>query len=110
MKVRLSEDQVKGSDAPKLLAAILGKEWDDVWRPACDKEFETLLKVRTVQPWRPPKISFGFVSCLGNLDLIRSSQRLCADSASMISLAEAFSVNHKRVKRFIVRINFMIEQ
>jgi hypothetical protein len=32
------------------------------------------------------------------------------DSASMIALAEAFSGNHKRVKHYMVRINFLIEQ
>jgi hypothetical protein len=33
-----------------------------------------------------------------------------ADNASMISLAEDFSGNHKRVKHFLTRVNFMIEQ
>jgi hypothetical protein len=32
------------------------------------------------------------------------------DSASMIALAEAFNGNHKRVKYYMVRINFLIEQ
>lgn len=33
-----------------------------------------------------------------------------ADSASMITLAEDYSGNHKRVKHYITRINFLIEQ
>jgi hypothetical protein len=33
-----------------------------------------------------------------------------SDSASMISLAEDYSGNHKRVKHFLTRVNFMIEQ
>lgn len=33
-----------------------------------------------------------------------------ADNASMIHLAEDFSGNHKRVKHYITRINFMIDQ
>ena len=33
-----------------------------------------------------------------------------ADNASMITLAEAYSGNHKRVKHYLVRINYMIEQ
>ena len=33
-----------------------------------------------------------------------------ADNASMITLAKDFSGNHKRVKHYMTRINFMIEQ
>ncbi len=33
-----------------------------------------------------------------------------ADNASMITLATDFSGNHKRVKHYITRINFLIEQ
>jgi hypothetical protein len=33
-----------------------------------------------------------------------------ADNASMITLAQDFSGNHKRVKHYMTRINFMIEQ
>jgi hypothetical protein len=33
-----------------------------------------------------------------------------SDSASMITLASAYSGNHKRVKHYMTRVNFMIEQ
>jgi hypothetical protein len=33
-----------------------------------------------------------------------------ADNASMITLAEDYSGNHKRVKHFLTRVNFLIEQ
>jgi hypothetical protein len=33
-----------------------------------------------------------------------------ADNASMITLAEDYSGNHKRVKHYLTRVNFMIEQ
>ena len=33
-----------------------------------------------------------------------------SDSASMIALAEDYSGNHKRVKHFLTRVNFMMEQ
>ena len=32
------------------------------------------------------------------------------DNASMITLASEYSGNHKRVKHFLVRLNFLIEQ
>jgi hypothetical protein len=32
------------------------------------------------------------------------------DNASMITLANDYSGNHKRVKHYLTRINFMIEQ
>lgn len=35
---------------------------------------------------------------------------LLSDSKSMIQLAEDYSGNHKRVKHYIVRINFLLEQ
>ena len=35
---------------------------------------------------------------------------LYVDNASLITLASAFSGNHKRVKHFLVRLNFLIEQ
>jgi hypothetical protein len=39
---------VKGSDTPKLREALLGNEWESVWKPACDKEFGTLYDLQQV--------------------------------------------------------------
>jgi hypothetical protein len=62
--------------------------------------------------WRLPRISFfrlrAILEELGFPQLMPTT--LYVDNLSMITLASKFSGNTKRVKHFLVRINYMIEQ
>jgi hypothetical protein len=52
-----------------------------------------------------------FRELLAEIGFVQSEPTIIfVDNASLITLASAFSGNHKRVKHFLVRLNYLIEK